>query len=258
MNRAQPFWAPETILPHRCMSAQAGVLRVWVLHTGDQAWQVHTRVQETPATEPLRDAEVPADAAWVRFVVPSAEARVRLTPTLPAAAVVIRPATPIEILPGGTAQIYVSIPCWVQVRLGEKGEQILREYETKPLSKTWFGSDTQTGELCYSIRSRARRTLEEITDTNGRVIVPMVIRNSSVEKLSFSRLCIRAPHMSVYGTSDGTLWANQVTLHHHAGKEAAELKLSDAAPTQARHATLLCPPRSPPKSHALRDLFSFL
>lgn len=240
------------------MSAQAGLLRIWVLHTADQAWHVHARAQETPGSEPLRDAEPPADAEWVRFAVPSSETHVRLTPSLPGAAVVIRPAIPIEILPGGTAQVHVSIPCWLQVRIGEKGEQMLREYETKPLSKTWFGADTQTGELCYSIRSRARRTPEEITDTDGRIIVPVFIRNNSSEMLSFSRLCIRTPHMSVYGTPDGTLWTNEATFHHHAGRKAAELKLGDSAPAPARHATLLCPPRSPPKTHALRDLFSFL
>lgn len=255
---SQPFWLPETIPPQRCVRAQVGLLRTWVLHTADQAWHVYTQAQAVPGLEPLHDAEPPPDAPWVRFVTPSPDFHLRLVPALPDAAVVIRPAVPLEILPGGTAQIYVSIPCWLQIWLGENATRPLCEYPTKPLSKTWFGANTQSGELCYSIRTRARRTVEEISSIDGRIVLPINIRNASAENLPFSRLCIHAPRMSVYGTPDGKLWANQTTFIHHAGTKSTELRLGTAAPEQAQHATLLCPPRAIPQSHALRDLFSFL
>ncbi len=258
MSHAAPFWRPATILPHRCMAAQAGLLRIWILHTADRAWQVCSQKQQEPASEPLQEADPPENALWSRFEAPADEAAIRLTPALPDQAVVIRPAVPIEVLPGGTAEIFVSIPCWLRVELSGRAPQTLCELPTQALSKTWFGENTQQGEVCYSIRTRSRRTPEEITDIDGRIICPVAIRNDSHEKLPFSRLCIRAPHMSVYGQPDGALWANQTTLIHHAAKKENELLFSATAPAQAAHAELLCKPREIASEHTLRGLFSFL
>jgi len=258
MSLSAPFWRPTAIPPRRCMAAQAGPLRLWILRADDRDWHVCARQQEETASEPLREADPPDDAAWSRFAAPADAATVRLTPALPDQAVVIRPAIPIEVLPGGTAEIFVSIPCWVRVELAGDTPLTLCERPSQPLSKTWFGENTQTGEICFSIRTRARRTPEEITDTDGRIICPVTIRNASNEKLPFSRLCIRTPYMGVYGTPDGALWANQTTLVHRAARHENELNFSDSAPAQAARAELLCSPRASAPAHALRGLFSFV
>lgn len=167
-----------------------------------------------------------------RVVFESAPERLRVTPLLPDRSLVVRPHTEISVPPGQSVSIFVSAPLWVGLDVGapETGVPWVRIYDEaldRP-ADTWFGDSTRTGELCYAGRTVARLNLENVNVPAERAVTEIAVRNRSQQLLSFSRLRLPLPQLSLYRDEQGTLWTEPAELVSDEGSLAhLEMRTTD-------------------------------
>lgn len=255
----ETLWTSHRCEPGHCLGGSVGMLRVWIVRR-KLDWNVCSQPLPNAGIEPLHPVAPPERAVWQRYVAPPDSAEVRFVPVLPDRPLIMRPATPVSILPGHTAHFFVTLPVWLRVEVTGGRRTALCELPTQTLSKSWFGDGTAEGEIGYALHTRARQTLEELTDTQGRAVCPVTLRNDSADLLPFVRLCLRTRHMAVYGAPDGRLWTNLTAVVHKGGNVPEQVTFADGPPLQANGPALLCPPREIVThlfaKHALGGLFA--
>ena len=193
-----------------------------------------------------------------RFVAEAGRASISLLPRVADRSVVARPRMPLHVLPGRATKVYVSVPVWVDLTLSRPSRS-LRELPVKRLSNTWFGPSTREGEVAYALKTYARARLEEMPRRTYRAITPIVIRNKAADVLLVDRMSLPIPYLSVWGTSEGHLWTEQITLAREEGDGMSTLDVKKGAPREAVGAKRISEPRrTAPASLLVRAFTSLL
>lgn len=242
-------WQRSMLEPARTYGWAVGPLQLWLRSARDELQVVVERSDET--TEAARAAslapvaDMPIDLEWARWIVREG-AQLQFVPAMPDRAVVARPESPVGLPSGTTALFYVSIPVWVRL-VSHAGEPVtLTEVPSKVLSNIWFG-DTMTGELCYSLTTRARREIRETPAQPHRAVCPVNVRNASEEALDIQRLHVHTTHLTVY-RAGSRLWTNEATVTLHGADDGCRAEFREGPPRQAAGAaTVLCEPRQRPR-----------
>ena len=182
-----------------------------------------------------------AELSWVRFVTVRND-NVYTQPVLPDRPIVIRPRSPIVILPGRLGRFFFSVPLWVRF-VSQPGAHVVTmvEIPTQNLSSTWFG-DMETGELCYSVGSRLLRTIHETDADDAYAQCEVEIRNGSRERLQFERICVHVEHMHLYA-ADGKFWSNQARVVFKGAAQVSQLSYVPGPPKTEPDAQVVCEPR---------------
>ncbi len=220
---------------------QVGPLTFW-LHRGRSEWRLTHEWVDNDARHGwtvTRPADLPEDRGETeRFAVRETGPSVRLRPLAADRSVVARPKTPFRVLPGQSSRVFISSPLWVEIGAG--GDPLaLGELPTRRLSDTWFGSTTREGELCYSLKTNARTSLEELPRVAYRLVTPVVIENGAQDGLLVERLNLPVPFLSIYGTEGGDAWSEEVWMLHTEDGDMAELDVRHGPPAEAGEAELL-------------------
>lgn len=244
------IWGRTTLGESNVSHWQIGPLGIWVRHRGDE-WQVAADrgLSGITACAFNEDGDVPADLEWRRWVVDSHLNTVQLSPAMPDRPVVVRPEYPIRLPPKQQALFYLSIPVWVQVVVDEE-KLVLCEEPSTVLSNIWFG-DYASGELCYSLKTRARREVNGGGEGPHRAICPVSITNGARDELDFQRLCIRVDQLKIVERGD-QLWTNQVNVLFRGEDQASRIDYEQRAEVEG---TVLAEPRNPQQSSVIRRSF---
>ncbi len=250
-----------------------GTLRLWRLGPLD-LWLQHAEYEWRSATRliPGRDSAeesreetgaMPEDLETGRWATKSKDADlVSLRPATPDRPVVVRTAAPLTILPGGEAEFFVSIPLWVEIFIAHRQEQEKEVSEkllatpTVILSNSWFGLPTG-GESCYALRSRARRSVEELEYSPCRVVCPARVRNESSEHLLIQRLFLPMDPLRIY-RGDRYLWGNAGTLRYQGEDKPGQVVYDDKPPGFDHAGTVLREARQSGRQGFLARSFSGL
>ena len=251
------LWEPLTIKRDKDHYWQIGPLKIWLKKIKDEwliAYEQSPRDLESTDITIAELREKPDTATWNRYVCESPDS-MQLLPTLQDRAVVVGSEMPVKILPGNSALFIVRIPVWVRIYAGEKKETMLTEIPTVHLSNTWFG-DPMTGELCYSLTTTARRSIEEADHNPHRAICPVRIRNSSTSSLDFQKLSIHVEHLKVYAGKE-TLWTNEVKITFFGEDQPNKIDFSDKKPDLEKDCVLLSKERTPVDRSLLKKSVSF-
>ena len=255
------IWTKQPINEGKTYKSQLGPLCLWLKKTDDELYIAADRDSETLATTSHGFTETtdpePETFDWGRWVVGKDERSVQLSPTMPDRGVVVRPESSVKIPPGKEAVFFVSIPIWVKVCVGGSKPYNLWEVPTVVRSNTWFG-DTLSGELCYSLVSRARRQAEDVDHPMHKAVCPVKIRNESGHMLNVDRFCVHVEHLSVFG-GVRLLWTNEVTIRFQGEDQISRIDYARQKPDLDSQVKLLTPPRVPLKETLLkRSLGSFV
>jgi hypothetical protein len=207
----------------RVYRAQIGPLVLWFTRRDDEIHIATERLtaepveNETTSFACVNEREQ-VNLDWKRWVVGDACNQILVLPVMPDRPVVVRPDVPVKIPKGQEALFFVSIPAWARI-VAEKPEgTVLCEEPSVVRSNIWFG-DLMSGELCYSLRSRARRKIAEIEVKPHRVACPVRIRNTAGSQFDVERFCVQVEYLNVYkGTT--RLWTNEVLISFQ-GEDAA-------------------------------------
>jgi hypothetical protein len=148
---------------------------------------------------------------------------------MPDRAVVVLTESPVNIPPDREAVFFVSIPLWIKIQLSDPKPIDLYEIPTVIRSDIWFG-DTVSGELCYSLISRARRQVEDADHSLHKAVCPVKIRNKSKDLLEVERFCVHVQYLSIF-TGVRHLWTNEVVITFQGKDQASRLDYARQTPT---------------------------
>ena len=137
---------------------------------------------------------------------------IHLKPILPDRALLSVLDRPYYIPLGDTLRVYISVPLWIQISAGNP-KILLDEFGTKTLADTWFGKNTQTGELCYDNPIHASPRLEDLPQDSGHAIIIVSIVNRSKGIHLLHDLKIPLEDLSLYSDKKNRLWTEHLHLY---------------------------------------------
>lgn len=257
----EPWWAPRDVPTDHTLICRLGPLTLEIHHAPGE-WRIRQTHDDDEAAAPP-EAELAVRPGGLdeedsdRYMVAGPDGRLTLAPCLLDRPVVIRPRQPVFLPQGESTTLYMSTPVMVSIRVGED-QRLLRELASLPLSDTWFGSTTRDGELCYSGRTRARHRRADLPRRAHRAVTPVQIRNEADAPLPLDRLSLPVQVLSVFGSADGSLWTESLSLIRDRASDLASLEVEEGAPAFAGAAELLAGPREPRASGGLVRAFSVL
>jgi hypothetical protein len=235
-----------------------GPLHLWIRRTAKD-WRIVREsegdgsgadclVAQPPPREPSGDS-VPLRLGFRRTA-----DELAIAPRLPDRPVVVNPESPFSIPAGEEITFYAGCPLWFTLTSGSPSRLLLEEPIFRP-SDTWFGEMTTAGELCYASRTSARLNLDNLPQLPHRVVAAVRIRNRSDESLALEKLKLPMPHLSIFGSEDGGLWTEAVTLDREEAGEIASLRLEKGPPEGAGPARRIVGPRLRPERRTLFRAF---
>lgn len=226
----EEFWEPKTLEAEDSARWTLGPLSLWVRRRRHEWWVYAERDGANDLTMGFSRGRPPKEtAAWKRWAFTEGAKTVRMVPVTPNRSVVARPETGLRIPPGNEVVFFVSIPFWLQIWVGEEQRTLLTEETARVLSNTWFGEPTE-GELCYSLKTGASRSLEGVKRGSYRFVCPLVTTNQSTEELNFQKVCLPVPYLQLY-RGERRLWSNRISLSY-LGKSRFSAVAFDAEPPE--------------------------
>lgn len=255
----EPWWTPREVPVGQGLELLLGPLRLILGHGSDE-WRIN---QESVAEEAASDRarikvrrSLPSEYQE-RYVIGGDASRLALTPLLADRNVVIRPRQPVFLLSGQQVTLYLSTPIWIKLEVGQSGT-LLREVPVTRLSDTWFGPSTREGEVCYAGRTQARHHIDELPRRAHRAITPLHIHNKASTPLSLEKFSLPVPMLSLYGSTDGSLWTQRLTLTREDQSDLAAVRIDPRPPDYAKGLELLARPRQDAGRSGLVRAFSLL
>lgn len=239
----------------QCRLWQIGIVRFWIRRESEE-WLIAFEETQDSLRQPIagRELEAPEGLQWNRYVAGKAS-RIVVHPVLPDRPIVIRPSSPVKILPDKGSQYYIHVPVWVAILDGgPKSQTLLAEHQGSFLSGTWFG-DPVDGELCYSFTSELYKTPDEREDLPLMAVCPLKIRNGSSSTLDFQRICVRVPHLDLY-TGERYLCTNEVELVYR-GPDQSQITFRENPPGPERDLKRISPPRIPLNRSVIKKSFDY-
>ncbi|MEX2607403.1 MAG: hypothetical protein WD708_08665 [Kiritimatiellia bacterium] len=188
--------------------------------------------------------EAPDGTAWRRLGSVDEMPELHIRPAFPNRPVVVRPEFPYTIIPGEKVCFFVGVP--VSICLFSPAEVKLLEEPIVKLSNTWFGVPTE-GELCYAMRTLARREGEHLDFGPTRVVCPVRVRNQTKETMMFERLCLRVKYLDMYEQAGKGLWANESSVIVRGGESWSRVAYARNAPANLKNPKLLVKGTEDPK-----------
>ncbi len=228
------LWAAKKHLDSgRLYRAQIGPLVLWFRREHDE---IHMAAERLTA-EPVEDETTSfscmngpeqANLDWGRWVVGESCDQVLIFPVMPDWPVVVRPDVPVKIPKGQEALFFVSIPAWAKIVVEKPETIVLCEEPSVIRSNIWFG-DFMTGELCYSLRSRARRKIADIEAKPHRVVCPVRIRNTTGLQFDVERFCVHVEYLNIFRGMT-RLWTNEVLISFQGEDAASKIEYARKPP----------------------------
>ncbi|MFC4655283.1 MULTISPECIES: DUF432 domain-containing protein [Rheinheimera] len=253
------WWQAQTLNHQQVVRLQIGPLVVYLQRkTGE--WWLHTEQLTEPEQNMAHASylpEWPLHKVFSRYVFTHEPLQFCLTPLLQDRPVVVKTRQPVYLPVGEEVTFYISSPVVIRLEL-KQPDILLQELPTQRLSDTWFGPNTQAGELCYADKTQARHSKEELPARAHRAITPIRVKNNSSQMMSIEKLSLPLPFLSLYGLPDGSLWTDLVQIDHQNDAELSRLNIHKQMPPGHANAIRLSRPRQAFEKHGLFRVFSDL
>lgn len=254
MSKATPWWGKFQLAEEQMICWLMGERKV-IIQRHPTEWNTWNIESEHENGDPLVQTDcVNAgeldDKSMVRHLQKATQPEISVQPALADRSVVVRPNTPLQILGGETALIYVSTPLWFKAQIPTNTAFILDVPFWRP-SDSWFGPSSIEGELCYAKYTDARFKLESLERRPHRAITSIRIHNKPKDILLIERLNVPVPLLNLYGDADNTLWTNAINVTRNEDDSAVELHLENKAPQNISEPTFVASSRVKSERHNL-------
>jgi hypothetical protein len=223
------WWGPSKVQPGQTGYWRIGPLRLWIQRLEGEWRIVHE--QGSDSLDASLEREMPVEAGDLlsredvcRYVFPDSSGNLVLGVALADRPVVSTSDKPLNVPPGEEVTLYVSSLLWVCIDAGKPAKRLTEIPVFRP-SDTWFGSDTQEGELCYAIKTFHRVKLDDIPVRPHRATTAVLVRNRAETMLKLERMRLPAPNLSLFQTEDGRLWTQDVIMERTGEDDFASMRL---------------------------------
>jgi len=239
----EAIWGAHELDVNKVLKFHLGDLYLWLIHDSQELRIAHRYYKEEQLDDDL----------WTRWTIKEQPVIINLSPIMPDRSIIVKPENSFKLLSGSSVQIYVKIPLWIGVQLGNK---TLVEIPSVILSNTWFGNFFE-GELCYWISTGARLNLDRGKQKKYLAIAPTQLINNSNDDLPVEQLCLQVPNLTLYIDQD-TIWTDDVSIYFKGLNTGSEIKLSNKAPKESHKAKLISKAREKEKSGLKSRAFASL
>lgn len=196
-------------------------------------------------------------STWFRYVLGEPVSTVRFTPLFPDKAVVVRPGDELVLSPQAKASMYIQVPLWIAIEIGQGDPKRVLELPSVELSYTWNGS-FEAGELCYWLSSGVQREAKPQPANAHLAICPIEVVNDSTANLTLPTIQLACNLFRLYG-KEGQLWSSSSQLIYRSNDHGPEVNVSADPPPEVQGALIVSVARrSPDKGFAARTLKRFL
>lgn len=233
---------------------ELGSLHLWFQFIQDEcrvAFKYEEKDEDLCAFNRLSD--FPSQLKLKRYIAAKSFNQFSLNLVFPDKSIVVGSENPVSILPRKRALFFVSIPLFVKLAVQDNK---IEEFSTLIRPKTWFG-DPMSGELCYALKTHAKREFEEFPERPFRAICPIKIKNNSGEVLNFEKICLSPKHLMLF---QGKIhfWGNQVEVNYEGEKIETSISYSQEIPKHESDLIKKCAPREVATESIFRRTFDHL
>lgn len=267
-NEKAVWWGTFTFEEDDAACWRVGPTTLWI-HRSARSWRIiHSSTGnaldesadvKTPLPvdqTSLTPEDPPADATVLRYSFQKiADREISVTPVLADRAVVIRPDSPLYVLAGEEITIFASTPIWIRIEAGSP-PRLLSEVPSHRPSDTWFGPNTQEGELCYAVKTAGRLRLQSLPFRLHRAITPIHVRNEASDALLLERIQVPVQYLSLFRGANDFLWTPLVELNRETAGDTAAVRLREKPPPEAGATTLLSKPRVEVRTNVILRTFT--
>lgn len=229
-----------------------GPTHFWLVHH-ESEWRLYYQPQPDPLEMrasvhvPLSEEEQKAfeegaalETTSLRFAQQVLKDDVTVLPALADRPMIVRPETPLSILPEQTVTLYVSTPLWVQFRVEGR---LMTELPSLRPPDTWFGPSTREGELCYATRTNARLVLDHVPQRMNRAVTPLLVRNRGIDPLQLERVQLPVQHLTLYRSIYNFLWTSPVEVVRESDQQSVSIHIQPTPPPEASQPEVFILPR---------------
>ncbi|MDX9723248.1 MAG: hypothetical protein RBU37_21025 [Myxococcota bacterium] len=208
---ATAWWGDFRIPEGATQYWRIGPLSLW-LHRSEREYRLHEQRDSDPF-DPRMEASLeppptPPEGKCQRFLMERTFPSVRLTPRCADRPFLVKTATPLSVLVGEKATIYVSTPAWVQLESSDA--RILCTLPTRQPNAAWFGANTREGELCFASATRAILERAELEPRPARLYTMVFIENHAEVPLEVLRFKLPVNALELYHGEH--LWTQSVLV----------------------------------------------
>ena len=240
--------AKKSLDPDKQYGARIGPLMLWFKYSFDEI-QIATDYIEPDIdaiegiTFSIVNESENESLNWKRWIVGNNNNSISILPIMPDRPVVVRPDVPVKIPEGNEVLFFVSIPTWAKIVVNNPKESTLCQEPSVMLSNTWFG-DPMSGELCYSLRTTARRQIIKTNPKPHSAVCPVCIRNTGKSQLDVDRLCIHVDYLNIYRGAK-RLWTNEVSINFRGEDIASKIEYIQKDPNYEKIDEMICKAEKP-------------
>lgn len=220
-------------------------------------WQIETeRDQYEVSIEEQPEMPLVEEKSLHRFLLKQKSAEIHVRPALADRPVVARPAVPLELIPGESAQVFVTTPLWFQA-LSENADKLLFETPIWRPSDSWFGPNTMTGELCYAKYTQAKLDLSTIDYRAHQAISMLLIENTTDEVMRIEKLNLPVTMLNLYSDTQNRLWTESISAVRESS-ESVEIAINKVPPKEAGTVTKVASAREKSERRIISRAFNSL
>ncbi len=199
---------------------------------------------------------LPLHLDWKRWALEREASEIRFWPAFPDRPLVVKTRMPVIVPPHSSVDLYVNLPVWLEVSVAQNDSfYTLDTIAPAKLSNTWYGTHFE-GQLCYAVKSRARRSLDDLPEEPLRAVCPLKIRNRSQDSLPVEKIRIHPDHLYLY-QSRNRLWTNPVVATFEGKEKHIELNYHNEAPPFLKKARSIREAKQPQRRESIIDRLFF-
>ena len=200
-------------------------------------------------TSPVDNAE------WLTFVGDSGNT-VQPLPAFPDRPIVVKPKTPLKVLPEKDVLLFIEIPLYIQFYSNTgKIENLIFECCSQELSSTWFG-ELDDGILVYSLPLEISTAFEKSKHTSHNITCPVRLTNDSSMALDVQRFLLRGEYLNIY-RHEKELWSNEVKIRFKGESEFSDVQYVNQAPSFIKSPVQIATARSIKSTNVFSKSFHF-
>ena len=220
---------------------QAGPLKIWVKRSNLE-WQLaHEIVEDEELDEHLWQSldQEPENISWQRWVFSHPYKAITFRQNMPERPLVVKTLIPTHIPAGMEATFYVNIPLCVTVEAQNDSRPAtkLTSISSVTLSDTWFGNYFE-GDLCYALKTKAVRQVENSKPQPHRALCPVFIANKTSEILPLQKICVHAKYLNIYA-SDDRFWTNRINVSFLGKGLPSKVHYENTPPSEPKNSVLI-------------------